>query len=254
MNSFRIGILFAAVLACNSLALAEEAQSRLPKDGWWVRYYVMMKTNQPNDTWTVKRTYSLVGSVIENGQKCRWIEMKSMQSIDGREQTDIIKFLIPEKDLLESDKPLDSLVRAWQKLDDGTVEEVQLDQPIDGDGGVISADFAWGRNMAIFPGPQRKAIAHEERKVVEYQKGRLEIAGGRNGTHVATRNLPTSGEKHAFNTSFTVWNHPSVLPACAAMRQRIEYRRNDVLLLTTVKEIVVEDFGTAAKSALPDNN
>ena len=252
---FRIALVFAALLACNTFTIAEEAQAKLPKDGWWVRYYVMMKTDQPNDTWTVKRTYSLVGTVIENGQKCRWIEMKSLRSTDGKEETDIIKFLIPEKDLWESDKPLDYLVRAWQKLDGGAVEEVQFDQPSRRRRRRHQRRLRVGsRTWLSFQARKGKRVLKKSGKSSNTSRADWRSLGGGTGRMSRCEESPTSGEKHAFNTAFTVWNHATVLPACAAMRQRIEYRRNDVLLLTTIKELVVEDFGTDAKSALPDNS
>src|SRR5260370_37737295 len=119
MNRFRASILLGLIACANSAVRADEAPKMLPKDGWWVRYFVTMNFGQPNDEQTIKRKYSLVGTVTENDQKCRWVEMKSVQSVNGKEQTDIIKFLVPEKELLESEKPLESLIRAWRQLDGG---------------------------------------------------------------------------------------------------------------------------------------
>src|SRR5262245_47669881 len=109
---------------------ADEAPTKLPKDGWWVRYFVTMNGEGINDNVIIKRTYSLVGTTTENGEKCRSVEMKTVQMVNGKEQTDVIKFLVPERELLESEKPLEGLLRAWRRIDDGTVEEQKFNQPV----------------------------------------------------------------------------------------------------------------------------
>jgi len=254
MNPMRVGVFFGLILFASSVLPAVDSTTQLPKDGWWVRYFVTM-TREGIEDITTKRTYSLVGTTTENGEKCRWVEIKSVQLINGKEQTNTMKFLIPEKELLDGEKPLESLVRAWRQFDDGPVEEQKFNQPLGVAGSVVSADFAWGRDLMVFPGPQRKSqlSAEKEKRVIEYQQGRLETGEGRTGQHVAARRALTNGEKQEFTTDFTVWNHATVAPACAAMRQRIEYRRNDALIRTITEELVIEDFGMDAKSTLPEN-
>src|SRR5262249_47690506 len=121
----------AILLIVPSVAPADEAPAKLPPDGWWARDFVRLKSEPKNDECTFKGTYALVGTTIENDQKCRWVEMKSVPVIDGNEQpATAIKFLVPEKELLESVKPLDSLVRAWQKDADGAVQALRFRQPV----------------------------------------------------------------------------------------------------------------------------
>jgi hypothetical protein len=258
-RSLRHRILPAAVvpailLLATSLALAEDAPAKLPGDGWWVRYYVTMRREGTNDDAIMKRTYSLVGTTMENGEKCRWVEMKTVQMVNGNEQTDVLKFLIREKALLEAERPLESLVRAWRKIDDGAIEEQKFNQPLGAAGSVFSADYGWGRDMVIFPGPQRTTTAVNERRVVEYQRGRLELAEGRAGKHVATRRALTVVQKQTVALEFTVWNEPSLAPAFAAAKTRFEILIDDAPRAAFVDEWVIEDFGTDAKSALPENN
>jgi hypothetical protein len=254
MNRIRAGILLGCILTAGSAAPAEETPAKLPKDGWWVRYFVTMRDDGNNEERTSKRTYSLVGTAAENGERCRWLEMKSVQTVNGKEQTDILKFLVPEKELLEGEKPLDRLVRAWRKIDDGDVEEQKFNQPLGVRGSVASADFVWGREMVIFPGPQRKTTAVDEKTLVEYQQGRLELTKARVGKHVATRQALTAVQKQTFVLDFTVWNHPTVAPGFAAAKTRFEYLRDDVPRAAGTAEWVIEDFGMDAKSALPENS
>jgi hypothetical protein len=94
----------AILLVATSVALAEDAPAKLPADGWWVRYFVTTRREGTNDETIMKRTYSLVGTSTENGEKCRWIEMNSVLTINGKERKEILKFLLPEKQLLEDDR------------------------------------------------------------------------------------------------------------------------------------------------------
>ncbi len=242
------------LLVATCAAFADDGPAKLPADGWWVRYYVTMRREGTNDDGILKRTYSLVGTSIVNGENCRWVEMKTVQMVNGNEQTDILKFLVPEKALLEAEKPLESLVRAWRKIDDGAVTEQKFNQPLGAAGSVASADFGWGRDMVIFPGPQRKTTAVKEKKAIEYQQGRLEVAEGRAGKHVATRRALTSGQKQTIAFEYTIWNHATVAPGFCAAKTRYEILIDDAPKAAGVGEWVIEDFGTDAKSALPENN
>ncbi|MGE5192951.1 MAG: hypothetical protein ACM3U2_10645 [Deltaproteobacteria bacterium] len=253
MNILRIGLLFLTALACRSFALAEDAPEKLPADGWWVRYFVTMRREGTNDDEIMKRTYSLVGTSMENGEKCRWVEMKTLYTINGTERTEIDKFLIPETELLESEKPLNSLVRAWQKRDDGPIKELNFNQPLGGRGFGGSADYYFGQWMIVFPGPQRKAKVVREKRVVEWQQGRLELGEARAGKRVASRQAVTVVQKQTIQMDFTVWNHPSASPGFVAARTRMQVLIDDVPNRALAEEWTIEDFGTDAKSALLEN-
>jgi hypothetical protein len=246
----------AILLIALSVAPADDVPAKLPADGWWVRYFVRMKSEQKNEEWTFKCIYSLVGTTTENDQRCRWVEMKSVPVIDGNEQpATVVKFLIPEKELLESAKPLESLVRAWQKDADGAVQALKFRQPVGAGGFAGSADFYFGSDLAMFSGLQQRCRTVAEKKIVEYQQGRLEAAAARAFEHSATRRALTNGDKQEFNSEFTLWDHPSVpAPGFAALRHRHEYRRNEMLVQTTVGDFEIEDFGMHAKSELPENH
>jgi hypothetical protein len=255
MTSFRICALFVIAVLANGVALrADDASPKLPEDGWWVRYYVTWKHEQANDEITFKRTYSLVGTTTENDQRCRWVEMKTVQTVNGIEGMDVIKFLVPERELLQGEKPLESLLRCWRRTADGQVQAQRFSQPLGVPGFSSSADFAFGRDFVVFPGPRKKFTVVDERKVIEYQHGRLEIAKGRASQHTATRQALTNGEKQDFTTNFTVWDHSKLAPAYAALSARIDHEKDGVLIRTISMEFAIEDFGTDARSALPENN
>ena len=218
-----------------------------------MRYFVTAKSD-PQPEMTYKTTYSLVGTSTENGGVCRWVEIQTTETRDGREVTDILKFLVPEKDLLEAERPLESLVRSWRRFHNGHVEEMKFNVALGERGLVGSADFYWGRDFALFPGPQKEGEVIRERRKIEYQRGRVEIDAGKAFRRVASRRALTTGEKQEWTDEFTVWNHPELAPAFGAARARVEYRRDEALIASGRSEFVLEEFGTDAKSALPDNN
>jgi hypothetical protein len=241
------------VLVHASHVVAGEPRTELPKDGWWARYYGTIKQDGQEER-TVKRTYSLVGTANANGRKCRWVEWNEAWTVDGQKHVDILKFLVPERDLLESERPLDNLVRAWRKVNDTQVEEVKFSQPLGADGLVVSADYGFGRDFLIFPGAWQKSRRVEQRRTVEYQQGRLEIPSGRAARHSAVRRALTNGEKQAYFDEYTVWIDPAISPVAVAVSERIVNEVDDVHRRTIFREFVIEDFGTDAKSAMPESN
>src|SRR5262245_54828761 len=196
----------AILLVVPSVALADDVPAKLPADGWWVRYFVTMRREGLNDETVMKRTYSLVGTSMENGEKCRWVEMKAIIPVNGQDHTEIFKFLIPEKDLLEGERPMNNLVRAWRKFDDEPADEQKFNQGPGGRGFSGNADYYLGHYMIIFPGPQQKAKVIEEKRTVEYQQGRLELDAARVGKRAASRQAVTVAQKQTIQTDFTVWN------------------------------------------------
>jgi hypothetical protein len=256
------GVTFWTTLVVVALALADfvssaklsadDAPAKLPKDGWWVRYFYTLKLEEREIT--SRRTYSLVGSTVEHECSCRWVEMQTVETVEGRERTDVLKFLIPEKDLLEAERPLEGLIRCWRKTGEEQIEEQKFNMPLGVPGLVASADFYFGRDFALFPGPQQKSKAVEERRTIEYQRGRLEIETAESFRRITSRRALTNGERQEYRDEFKLWNDPAVAPGFAAAKSRIEYRRGDMPVRTFEIELVLEDFGIGAKSALPGNN
>jgi hypothetical protein len=257
MSMIRASLCLGLVLLANRLVRAEEEPAKLPKDGWWVRYVVTGNDQGNNDESPMKCTYSLVGSANENGQLCRWIEVKSDRTFDGKKQVDTLKFLVPEKELLQSEKPLNSLVRCWRRIDDGDPGQMTFGQPAGVAGtysSVWSADFAFGRDLIIFPGPQQKLKPVDEQKVIDYQRGRFDVRAGRAGKFFAARRSMPDGRKQSIALDFIVWNDPAVAPGFAAAKTTVDVRVDDVTVLAGTSEWTIEDFGIDAKSAMPDNN
>lgn len=248
----RLPIVVPAILlvaACT--AVAEVTPAKLPADGSWVRYFVTMRRAGTNDDIIIKLTYSLVGTSMENGDKCRWVEIKS---IFPNNHTEVFKFLISEKELLEGERPMNSLIRGWRKFDDEPAEEQKFNQGLGRRGFAGDADFYFGNYMIIFPGPQQKAKVIEEKRVIEYQQGRLELVDARAGKRVASRQAVTVAQKQTFQTDFTVWNHPTLTLGSVVGKMRVQVLFDDIDVPNRAftEDLTVEDFGSDAKSALPE--
>jgi hypothetical protein len=242
--------LLAAIV--HSTAAADEMPLRLPDDGWWIRHGYIIKRSGSSEEETVHRTCSMVGTHVESGVTCRWVELQFAERVDGREHSDIIKFLIPEKALLESEHPASHVVRAWRKTDDGSVEQMQFDDA----GGIAGygneAEIDWGHELVLFPGMQRRAKIVPEKKSVDYQHGRIEVPAGRAGRRTAKWRDNAAGEVYTYELDFTVWNHPTLAPGFAAANEKFRVKRGDALIRSWAREVSVEDFGANAKSAIPD--
>ena len=254
MNNVRAATAFGFILLVCPAGYAEESTAKLPADGWWARYFVSMKRDGNNDEQTMKRTYSLVGTATESDITCRWVEMKTVSMAGEKERIEVVKFLIPEQDLLESDQPLVRLVRCWSKTDDGMAKALSFDPPR-GDGvNPQSAEGRFGKELFVFPGIRQKAEMVDKPKVVEYQQGRLTVAQGREGKRVSKVVGSPRAQGLAFVLDYTIWTDPAVAPGFAAAKTRYATMINDVVRTARNDEWTIEDFGTDAKSELPENN
>jgi hypothetical protein len=107
---------FCAVVA-SPLAYAEGLLFQLPEDGSFVRFSV--KTEYKGDlkekSATGILTMSSVGKETLRGAACRWIEIKSVETVGSRQTTSVSKILLPVRLLAKGKDPLDETVRAWMK-------------------------------------------------------------------------------------------------------------------------------------------
>jgi len=227
---------------------AEEQKVELPKDGWWIRY--VSKTKQESDEqvqeYTCKATYSLVGTMMEGGETCRWVEINSVCSWGEKEHVVSTKLLVPEKDLLEREQPLDALKRAWIKVNKGDLREIKVGQGIrDGN-----------THLMIFPGMWQKGERVEEERVVDYQQGRLKISEAKSlkVTKTVTTLVRGKSEDRNLDKEYTVWFDRTTSPAFSAAKIKTKIYANGKLRSTQDDDLFVEDYGTDAKTQLPDNN
>lgn len=219
---------------------AEGVAIPVPKDGAWARYHVM--TTQGAEGQTEKRirqeTIRFVGTVESNGQRQRWVEqIFALQ--DGR--TNVMKTLIAEKDM-KSAWPLAADRRWWCQQGDQPVAESNTFGP------------EYGVFSLVFPGPYNTAKPFRETRVVEYQRGRLEIKEGLTGRQEVK--FQDNGYDQVYLMDYTVWRHPDVPLGLAAARIKLRTHENGRLNPNDTYEVefLLKDCGEDAKSVLPQSN
>ncbi len=221
---------------------AEDQTAKLPDDGWWIRYSWNEKTEVNGvfrGEYTEKMTCSLVGTRTEDGEKCRWVELNRVWSLENKERISLYKILIPEKDLLESEKPLGGLKRGWFKNGDFDVRAIKLGQEIKSNSNLLR----------FFPGRWQKTERLDKARNVDYQKGRLSISEAR------TRTDKTAITTRAQIEESTAWFDPITAPVFSFACFRIKNDENDDKLNFSKEiEMVIEDIGNEAQSKMPDNN
>jgi hypothetical protein len=165
-------------------AQADGLLYQLPKDGAWARYEmeiaakIEMEIEGKIDEQEMEASGSLrmasVGRTTEKGEPCRWIEVNletKMKTGEGKERVDkrIAKVLIPEKYLKKGESPLDHVVRAWHRRENGGPgrEPRQLEDPKDANQTPLPI---------VLAGPF-KDVQQLEEVVVESKLGKLSCAG-----------------------------------------------------------------------------
>ena len=240
---------FALVWANCVCVWAEDQTAKLPDDGWWIRYSWNEKTEVRGELqeYTEKITCSFVGTATEDSEKCRWVEKKRDWSLGGKDRVSWVKFLVPEKDLIENEKPLERLKRAWVKSGDNDVRAMIIGKDIKPDSNLLR----------VFPGVWQNTERLEKERVVDYQKGRLTISEARTRTDKTSDTFEIAPGKNLDRTRIeesTVWFDQITSPVYAAASFRIKSYENDLLHYSKEIEMVIEDIGNDAQSKLPDNN
>jgi hypothetical protein len=186
----------------------------------------------------------LVGTVIEDGVTYRWLETKVVihdpPKIAG---TQVHKILLPEEDLLESEKPFERVRRAWAQRGDSAAKETQITS------GVRSEEFLlWTPGMLKGSEP-----AKNETKDIDYQQGRFKDSQGRTGEIVHKRRLPNNKEIKRV-TKYTVWQHPDLQFGFAEARIVGESFLDAAKIQQFTSVYRLQDVGTDANTELPNNN
>ena len=236
----------AAVLTFGAMASAcgaADAEDAVPKSGAWVRYHVLVHHAEGNQQ-VEQETLRFLGRATEKGQPCRWIEIQIDDKSGKQPRSYIYKLLIPEQALRESDRPLDHAVRGWVQSDKGRIDPwVRRGQALHN---------TFGRLLTFLPGCRPQTRPLDEPKVVDYQDGRLICPSGRAGQMKV--NVAADDDRLTWEHNYVIWPHEQLPLGVAAANITTSLYRNDALLKSYRIEQWLEDFGTSAKSALPDHN
>lgn len=249
-----IGSLLVAIAFLSSspdCARSEDVAVLLPKDGAWVRYryqstdYLGAEEKEMVATCGLK----LVGTVVEDGVRCRWLESKfEIHDPPELARTQIIKTLVPEKALLESEHPLDDLRRMWTRIGDNPVQQVDVTGGQRHDESLL----LWSPGML-----KKSELLKDEAKDIEYQQGRLKDAQARAGEFSfqgAVRKGFARGKQFKTVTKYTIWTHPDLPMGFAEARIAIDSSLDSAPAGKSVAVFRLQDGGSDAVSDLPDSN
>ena len=235
-----------AVVSCAGTASAGGGfLQKLPKDGTWVRYYVDMKADGPaKQEMSGTMTLKSVGTATEDGEKCRWIEMKFDGEQNGQKHVAILKFLIREKDLADGKKGPPKVLRGWSMNQVGDMKSEAKEL----------TDFQKAGNgeaAMIVGGKLKDAKTLKQEKTIDYQKGQLKIPTAHTGILDVkfAENMPAGFKYNAWQT---VWKHKSIPFGAAAVELKVEMHNKEQLLMKMKMSFAVQEYGAKAKSELPD--
>jgi hypothetical protein len=234
-------LLTAATLALVAMAAvpvrADGLISSLPEDGAFCRFRLTtrVEAGRSGTDFSGSLTVASVGKTSEDGEACRWIEIKSAFTQGGREGTSIIKLLIPEEHLGTGKKPLDHVVRGWIKnLDEEPLRYAAEHR------GLIQVFF--------LPGALRDAGKHAEKRTVTLDEEQLVIEEAMTGKHA---NIPQGAPGMEADATYFIWRHEKAPFGVAAVRQEIELKRNEAVMARHRIELEIVATGTGAESELP---
>src|SRR6185369_6713973 len=155
----------------------------------------------------------------------------------------IAKILVPEKDLVESDRPFESAVRLIRRGTDGA--ETSIDCQTSKLGcRLLEHLFFWT------PGMLKGATAGDgPAKDIEYQNGRLKNAHSFTGKRTLRRNKIDGEATESYR--YAIWLHPDAALGFAEARIESEVVRgeNRRSYLSIYR---IQDFGSGAKSEISD--
>ncbi len=227
-------------------------QTSLPKVGAWVRYHVTKKVDGGSVEDSPKLTISVVGQKIEEGVPCLWVELKFVGGERGENSQWLFKCLIPERALLEEERPMQHVIRAWEKFEGQAVHELPTGA-LKGDKGArrfVSLD----EYMVFWPGSLRTTERVETRKTLDYQQGRLVIPEGRRGKFVEHSPGAIAEEDINDTTEYQVWLHHDLPIGFACAQIRFTSADETPTFPNSTTEYTAEDAGAGAKSVLPDHD
>lgn len=217
----------------------------LPKDGAWARFGV----TSDEDGQLGKYAVSLVGTLVENGELCRWLEVAEWG--DSDDDQNIKKMLIPERELLEGDQFARNSIRAWCGVVDGKEDRKVF--------GVEEVDLSYGEGIEfytlLFPGPRRGASPISERRLISCQKGVFEVLNVLACDQVLSEPIPMFPLKRTKRS--IIWPHSDIpfgIVAARIVYTNIWNGLFDHFERSGVVEYVLEDAGYDAMSKLPDIN
>lgn len=236
-----LALIFCSGLQCS--LYGDGLFQKMPHDGAWASFRMTNRLSGPSARESVREgelRISCVGRVLENGQNCRWIEIRDEnRHINGRvAYVTITKFLIAEDALQLGKAGHRDILRVWRRKDMDDVELIP---------GPIEQPMRFG---LFFPGATTDA---DEPVKLEPQTFRV------NGK--ATRIDSVSHQQTEFDTpnyhhvlKFRLWKHAAAPFGVAGARIESQASQNSRPHHSFLRNFELIEWGDDATSELPDRN
>jgi hypothetical protein len=218
---------------------------KLPADGAWAKYDSEWLGPSPAGELMVLRkgtmTVSSVGTESVDEEQCRWIEIRNLTIHDDQEVASVQKLLIPEKYLLAGLNPLGHVVRAWAMhpaVNGGRPQEItemtgEQARPI--------------RALTdMFFGPPGEIRVLDDEVIDTRKSGKLNCPG------VAARYILKRGNLESIFDYETRLHDKAPFGVVTFRSESIHKEDGQIKIPKYVTILRLADFGTDAKSALPD--
>ena len=212
---------------------------QLPENGGQARFDMEIDVTAAGQQMTLKGSLAIaaLGETTVDGEKCRWIEMKSIMPIDGVERIAISKILVPEAHLAKGKSPGEKMIRGWFKEGDAAAVEFK--------------DLKDPRAMmaaAFLSGPLQNSQDLAKAEIDNPKLGKLSCAGIAGSFEVSPNNdIPVAiqvenrlHEKAPFGLVSANW--------------KFELKINGQTAVSGNMKLTLSDINTTALTELPDNN
>jgi hypothetical protein len=231
-------ILLASLLVIAGFTTMVQADGliyQLPKDGAQVRYETETTLVVDGQEQTLKGslTVSSVGHMQENGEECRWIEIKMITPQNGQDQIVVSKVLVPEKHLGTGKSAAENAIRVWVKEGDAqpqSFRDLKESQAVP---------------QRIFLAGPPKNPGELDKKEVDGKLGKLDCAG-------VTGELEFEVEFGTIGISLENRLHEKAPFGLVSALWKFELKNNGQVALQGTFKLTVADTSTTALSELPD--
>lgn len=238
MRSALFAGLFSSIFLTH-VAWADGLIYQLPADGATVRYDTETTSSFNGQERTFKGSINIssVGEATVDGEKCRWIEFRTMTKQDDQERIVILKFLIPEKHLGRGKSPSEHIIRGWVKQADSEPQAVTDFKSVPGS----------GRFFGYLGGPPQNP-GELEKVDIDCPLGKLACPAV-TGSHDFDM-----GNGTTFTTSYEKRLHEKSPFGVVSTVSKFERKTNGRVAASGTTKLTLADTGTTALSELPDKN
>ena len=232
--NLRLWLCGLVLLLAPAISRADGLLYQLPEDKQFVKYALEMDLEAQGTGYTGTLLMKSVGQTVENGEKCRWIEVDLTIQRPDVEQHSIFKVLLPEKNLKAGVDPLQKIVKGWFKRGELPVEP--FTDPASLFGAPLSAFLA-----GPLDGAKKLDNQFEDSKL-----GNLEcevIAG--------TRELKVA-EKVSIKLSYNTSKHEKAPFGVVRSELKFDVIGGEQSAIKGILRIKLAEVGSNAVSVLPD--